>query len=112
MTNQDGRANLILRILCVLAVATGGGGRASPAQSSPPKTVADYFLLVPEKYFPYDLSFRQELLRGQYRGGVIDIRNGYISSHTTTLATISTRSPHEFYALLFCAPNFPGEAAR
>jgi hypothetical protein len=79
MTNQDRRATLIFRILCVFAVVTGAGVQASPAQSSHPKTVGDYFLLVPEKYFPYDLSFRQEPLRGQYRGGIVDIRNGYIS---------------------------------
>jgi hypothetical protein len=63
----------------VLAIAIGAGIQASPAQSSHPKTVGDYFLLVPGKYFPYGLSFRQELLRGRYRGGVVDIRNGYIS---------------------------------
>jgi hypothetical protein len=78
MTNQD-RCALFFRILCVLTVATGAGAKASPPQPSHPKTVVDYFLLVPAKYFPYDLSFRQELLRGQYRGGVVDIRNGYIS---------------------------------
>jgi hypothetical protein len=79
MTMKDRRANFIARILCLLAVITAPGLKASPAQSSAPKTVGDYFLLVPERYFPYDLSFRQDLLHGDHRGVVIDVRNGYIS---------------------------------
>jgi hypothetical protein len=79
MAIKDQRANLIFRILCVLAVATAPGVKASPAQSSEPKTVGDYFILVPERYMPYDLPFRRELLRGEHRGAVIDVRNGYIS---------------------------------
>jgi hypothetical protein len=79
MTNQGRRANLILLILCALAVITAPGLKASPARSSAPKTVEDYLLLVPERYFPYDLSFRQDLLHGGHRGVVIDVRNGYIS---------------------------------
>jgi hypothetical protein len=80
MTNKDPRANLILRILCVLAVITAPGLMASPAQSSEPNTVEDYLLLVPTRYFHYDLSFRQSLLHGgHHHGVVIDVRNGYIS---------------------------------
>lgn len=79
MTIQDQTAKRILRILCVLAVAIASGAQAAAAQSPAPKTVADFFLLVPEKYFSYDLRFREELLRGQYRSATVDIRNGYIS---------------------------------
>jgi hypothetical protein len=56
------------------------GSRTAVAQSSAPKTVADFLLLVPERYMVgYDLRFREELLRGEHRGVVVDIANGYIS---------------------------------
>lgn len=53
---------------------------AVAAQTSEPRTVADFFLLVPERYLDgYDRAFREELVRGEYRGTVVDIANGYIS---------------------------------
>lgn len=74
------RANLICRILCVLTIAIAPGVGASAAQASEPKTVADFFLLVPERYVGgYDRRFREEMLRGEHRGVVVDIPNGYIS---------------------------------
>jgi hypothetical protein len=80
MKIKNRRANLIFRVLCVLAVATATGVEATPAQPPEPKTVADFLLLVPERYMDgYDLRFREELLRGERRGVVVDIRNGYIS---------------------------------
>lgn len=72
------RARLIFCIGCLLAVV-GTGVTAAGPQSRPPKTVVDYFLMVPEKFFPYDLSFRRELLQSGHRGAIIDIPNGYIS---------------------------------
>ena len=66
-------------ILFALAIAIAPAANAASAKSPQPKTVGDFFLLVPEKFFPYDLPFRRELLRGEHRGTVIDIRNGYIS---------------------------------
>ena len=78
---RNRRTNLIpyvLRVLTVVVVASGFGTAA--AQSSEPKTVADFFLLVPERYMMgYDLRFREEMLRGEHRGVVVDIENGYIS---------------------------------
>jgi len=74
------RANLFCRILCVLTIAVAPGAGTVAAQSSEPKTVADFLLLVPERYMEgYDLRFRQEMLRGEHRGVVVDIPNGYIS---------------------------------
>jgi hypothetical protein len=58
-----------------------GVGTAA-AQSPGPverRTVADFLILVPERYIGYDLPFREELIRGEHRGLVVDIRNGYIS---------------------------------
>jgi len=52
----------------------------SAGQSSDPKTVGDFLLLVPERFMVgYDIRFRRELLRGEHRGTIIDTRNGYIS---------------------------------
>jgi hypothetical protein len=80
MTIKIQRANLIWHILCVVTIAIAPGARTAAAQSAEPKTVADFFLLVPERYMPYyDLRFRERLLRGERRGAVIDIPNGYIS---------------------------------
>lgn len=73
-------ANLIFRVLCLLTVALVPGVKTASAQPSEPKTVADFLLLVPERYMVgYDLSLRKELLRGERRGVVVDIPNGYIS---------------------------------
>jgi hypothetical protein len=77
MTFKNQRANIFL-ILYLLLVAPGVGTAA--AQSSAPKTVGDFLLLIPERYMiGYDHRFRQELLRGEHRGVVVDIPNGYIS---------------------------------
>jgi len=81
MMIKNQRASLIFRVLlCVVMVAAAQGFRPAAAQSPEPKTVADFFLLVPERYMEgYDLRFREELLRGERRGAVVDIPNGYIS---------------------------------
>jgi hypothetical protein len=66
----------------IFAVATAiiAGISTTAAQSSEPKTAADFLPLVPERYMDgYDRTFREELLRGEHRGAVIDIPNGYIS---------------------------------
>jgi hypothetical protein len=53
--------------------------RAMAAQVKEPTNVRDYFLLVPERFIGYDLSFREQLLRGNLTGTVVDVKNGYIS---------------------------------
>lgn len=75
------RADSIFRaLLWAVSIAVAQAGGAAAAQSSEPKTVADFLLLVPERYMEgYDLRFREEMLRGEHRGVVVDIRNGYIS---------------------------------
>lgn len=80
MTIKNWRANLILRVVCVVMVAIAPGVEAGASQPSEPKTVADFLLLVPERYMVgYDLRLREKLLRGERRGVVVDVRNGYIS---------------------------------
>ena len=80
MKINNRRSNLIFRVLCALAVALAPGVKAASPQLSEPKTVGDFFLLVPERYMVgYDLRFREEMLRGERRGVVVDARHGYIS---------------------------------
>ncbi len=80
MRIKNRRADLISYVLCVSAVAVASGFGAAAAQSSEPKTVGDFFLLVPERYMVgYDLRFREEMLRGEHRGVVVDVENGFIS---------------------------------
>lgn len=105
--------NLVFLALLWLAL-TGSAMtiNASPAPSREPKTVADFFLLVPERYVGYPSDFRQELLRGERRGTVIDIPNGYISWNASD-------NPEEFefaifrksngkYIVAFSSPGDPG----
>lgn len=50
----------------------------SDAQSSLPKTVLDYYLLLPEKYFEANREQRVKWMLDPGRGAVVDIKNGYI----------------------------------
>jgi hypothetical protein len=71
---------ILLNLLLAVTIATAAGIRTAAAQSSEPKTVADFLLLVPERYMEgYDRRFREEMLGGKHRGVVVDIPNGYIS---------------------------------
>ena len=80
MTFKNQRANTIFLILCLVTIVIVPRVATAAAQSSEPKTVGDFLRLVPERYMiGYDLRFREELLRGEHRGVVIDIPNGYIS---------------------------------
>lgn len=80
MMMKHRRPDIFFRLLCAVTIAVAAGAGTAAAQSPGPKTVADFLLLVPERYMGgYDLRFREELLRGERRGVVIDIRNGYIS---------------------------------
>jgi hypothetical protein len=77
---ESRRPGSIFRLLCAVLFAVAAGFGTAAAQAREPRTVADFFLLVPERYMEgYDRRFREELLRGERRGAVIDIRNGYIS---------------------------------
>lgn len=106
------RSNLIFVALFWLAMIAGVQGvRAESISNGEPKTVVDFFLLVPEHYVGYPLDFRQELVRGERRGTVIDIKNGYISWNASD-------NPEEFEFTIFRKNNgkyivafsSPGEA--
>jgi hypothetical protein len=80
MMTKNPRLDIFFHLLCAVTIAIAAGVGTAAAQSSGPKTVADFLPLVPECYMAgYDLRFREELLRGERLGVVVDIRNGYIS---------------------------------
>ena len=80
MPIKNRRPDTFFRLLCAVTIAIAAGVGTAAGQSSGPMTVADFLLLVPERYMVgYDLHLREELLRGDRRGVVVDIHNGYIS---------------------------------
>src|ERR1044072_6283250 len=46
--------------------------------AQPPKTVLDYYLLLPEKYFEANKEQRVKWMLDPGRGAVVDLKNGYI----------------------------------
>jgi hypothetical protein len=87
-TNED--RMIRYGLLLLVAVATLSAARQpAPAQSSPPKNIRDYFLLLPDKYAGISRAERQNFLRRA--DPLIDIANGYMSyqeyaESTTTIA--------------------------
>ena len=65
--------SLLFTLLAVFFCQSTGA-----AQSSPPKTVLDYYLLLPEKYFEANKEQRVKWMLDPGRGAVVDIKNGYI----------------------------------
>jgi hypothetical protein len=93
------RANLVIQTFVLIALIAIAGFGTAAAQSAEPKTVADFFRLVPERYMiGYDLKFREQLLRGERRGTVVDITNGYISWNASD-------NPEEFEFAIFRKNN-------
>jgi hypothetical protein len=72
------RADITFRLLCAVTIAFTVGTGTAAVQSSEPKTVVDFFLLVPERYMDgYDLRFREEMVRNGWLN-IVDVKNGYI----------------------------------
>src|SRR5687768_11092255 len=86
------------QILLVVTVVITLGVVSVAAQSTEPKTVADFFRIVPERYIGFDRDFREGLLRDERRGAVIDIPNGYISWDASD-------NPEEFEFAIFKKSN-------
>jgi hypothetical protein len=92
------KANLVINFV-LIALITVAGFATADAQCAEPKTVADFFRLVPERYMMgYDFRFREGLLRGERRGAVVDIRNGYIYWNASD-------NPEEFEFAIFRKNN-------
>lgn len=93
------KVNLLIKTLLPLVVIAFAGFGTSAAQSAGPKTVADFFRLVPDRYMAgYDKPFREELVRGEHRGAIIDISNGYIYWNASD-------NPEEFEFAIFRKNN-------
>jgi len=73
MLSRTPARNLLLTLLAVLLSQS-----ISAAQSAPPKTVLDYYLLLPEKYFEANKEQRVKWMLDPGNGAVVDIKNGYI----------------------------------
>ena len=70
MLSRPPLRNLLLAVFLVQSI--------SAAQSPPPRTVLDYYLLLPEKYFEANREQRVKWMLDPGRGAVVDIKNGYI----------------------------------
>ena len=72
----------------------------SAAQSSQPRTVLDYYLLLPEKYFEADKEQRVKWMLDPGRGAVVDVKNGYIyapgDGAQTSIYVCLFKRPHGF----------------
>lgn len=104
------RANRVAWGLAVgLAVAIIGGIAVAAPRSKSPRTVVDYYMLLPEKHFE-DPDTRRELLHGG--SAIVDIRNGYI--HTwgdgaqPALDVCLFKRPNGSY-LVAVGNNYPGD---
>ena len=67
---------MILRI--VLLVVLGAVGAQLNAQTSQPRNVRDYYLLLPDKYFEADAEQRVHWMLDPKRGAILDVKNGYL----------------------------------
>ncbi|HEX7315033.1 MAG TPA: hypothetical protein VF297_13990 [Pyrinomonadaceae bacterium] len=78
MLIKNRRPDIFFRLLCAVTIAVAAGVGTAAAQSPEPKTVVDFFLLVPERYMEgYDLRFREEMVRNGWLN-IVDVKNGYI----------------------------------
>lgn len=62
-------------VLLVLLVASFFVGAQS---ANPPRTVVDYYMLLPDKYFEANRDQRLHWMLDPKRGAVVDIGNGYL----------------------------------
>src|ERR1700704_1072495 len=68
---------MMARILLLVIVALVGA-QLTIAQVSEPRTVRDYYLLLPDKYFEADREQRVKWMLDPKRGAVIDVKTGYL----------------------------------
>lgn len=90
MLSRTPLRNLLLAVFLVQSIGA--------AQSSPPQTVLDYYLLLPEKYFEANREQRVKWMLDPSRGAVVDIKNGYIyaagDGAQTSLYVCLFKRPH------------------
>jgi len=67
----------MLRILLII-LAVALSSQLVDGQSAKPRTVRDYYLLLPDKYFEANPEQRVKWMLDAKRGAVVDVKNGYL----------------------------------
>ena len=70
-----------LLILVTISVASSSlttFAQSRTQQSTPPRTVVDYYMLLPDKYFEANSEQRLHWMLDPKRGAIVDIKNGYL----------------------------------
>jgi hypothetical protein len=71
---------------------------AQTARRAEPRTVIDYFLLVPDRYIiDYDRKLREDMVRNGFLN-IVDVKNGYIYYNASD-------NPEEFEFAIFRKPD-------
>ena len=100
--------NLLITLLTVFLSQS-----VSAAQSSPPKTVLDYYLLLPEKYFEANKEQREKWMLARSRGAVVDIKKGYLyaagDGAQTSIYVCLFKRPHRFP--LIAVKSYPSDTS-
>ena len=98
--SKDMLSRKLAKSLLVTLLAVSLFQLTGDAQSSPPKTVLDYYLLLPEKYFEANKEQRVKWMLDARRGAVVDIKNGYVyapgDGAQTGLYVCLFKRPHDF----------------
>lgn len=69
---------MIIGIQSVVLFAMFSFSTPSISQSAQPRTVLDYYIMLPDKYFEADKEQRVKWMLDRSRGAVVDVKNGYL----------------------------------
>ncbi len=70
------RLRFLLVVLAIFVTSCASG--AQSVNTNHPRTVVDYYMLLPDKYFEANRVERLHWMLDPKRGAIIDIRNGYL----------------------------------
>jgi hypothetical protein len=68
---------MMVRILLLMLVSAFGAQLVC-GQTSQPRTVRDYYLLLPDKYFEANQEQRVKWMLDPKAGAIVDVKNGYL----------------------------------
>lgn len=68
----------MLKIYLLIFFAALSLQPSSVAYTSEPRSVLDYYLLLPDKYFEADKEQRVKWMLDPKRGAIVDVKNGYL----------------------------------
>jgi hypothetical protein len=66
------------RFTIILLLVLVSSSTVAAQSSTEPRTVVDYYMLLPNKYFEADRDQRLHWMLDPKRGAIVDIRNGYL----------------------------------